>query len=217
MKKIMFLIALVAIGGAILAQNTQKKNAIVDTLVLTKDKISDFVSSSGKNELSAGGIESAKKDLEFDLSVKVMMDLNNKVLRGPEDTARLESILSSRSNMDFARKNLQTLDGINLVENQRNRMRAGLFLINALELKTNSEREYLKSTVQKLIFDDSMEKITDRDLRRSVLADRIELFVALKHTDPQFAKTLEQQITSPLHKQMVQFAVNFYDLKNKEN
>lgn len=217
MKKIIILIATVAIGGAILAQKSQNASRFsLKTALSGKSTETDVVSG-----LSFGGtdtrIEAAPTVKEWDEMMKVSADLQYKVIRTAEDQARLVRMYGSRRNIDEATERVENWDASNLASNQDVRMQSILFFMRAMELKDNPERSYLEQAISKMVLDPKLSAISDRDLKRSVIADRMELFAILKEKSPLVAARVQETAPSELHKKVMQYAVRFYNLDKKEN
>lgn len=152
-------------------------------------------------------------------TIKDSLALGEKALRTKaENQAYLDS-LQNKEMIDFAYTTISNVQEPStekdLLVEQKERMDAVLFLTRALEFKNNSEGEYIKNLVKKIILDDSIAKAKDPALKKSLAADRIELFANLKTIDTQAGSEIQKNAVSPISKKIIQFASNFYNLNKK--
>ncbi len=216
MRKIVMMIAVVAIGGAILVQKSVKTD-VSEAFDLPE---MSFVQKALSN-ISMGGVETkvpvAVHPEAWAETLGTVNDLHYKVIRSSEDKKFMETTLSSRTNMDYAGQEILHLDGSALAANQKRRMDAVLFLMRALDLKQNPEREYLENKIAELILSEDIDTLSDLALKKSAAADRMELFVTLSEKSPDAAARVRSQAKTEFQKRILQFATNFYDLNKKEN
>lgn len=140
-------------------------------------------------------------------------DLSHKPIRTSEEEQQWEEILSSPESLKRAEERiLQVNASLPLETDQRERMNAVLILMRALEWKKNPGNNRVIEVVRKLINDESVDQIKSIEVKRSLVADRIELFVTLKETFPEEAERIERQ-AAPLQKSFISWANNFYSLK----
>lgn len=169
---------------------------------------------------SEGGTETKSQSPVRDVNTFAGMaesveDLYYKVVRTPEEKSRWVEMISSPKNIDAATEKVRSYDASNLKQNERERMQAVLFLVRSLELEGNVNKAYIQSKVSELILDESVEGISNKDLKRSVIADRIELFVSAKEKYPALGQKIQNGAKSKLQKELILFANNFYDLDKK--
>lgn len=99
---------------------------------------------------------------------------------------------------------------------QKERMNAALFLCRAIEWTENPIGPQIKQIIQDLVLDDTIEHAHDPRLKKSMAADRIELFANLKSIDPEAGRLIQSSAKKASSIKLIQFANNFYDLNNEK-
>lgn len=212
MKKVISTLALAAICSLWLAHKS-------DQQFLPKSIFPTYKSSQHEETMSKllGGSDTQKTEEPTSTHWKDVLttvkDLQHKVIRTPEDTQRLIDIYSSKENINKAVADIKHLDDKDLLKNQKSRMDAVFFFLRGLEVKNNPAKDYIESQISELVLDPSVEHIENIDLKKSVVADRIELFVAIKEKNPALGFELQTQATSNFQKRILNFAINFYNLE----
>lgn len=142
-------------------------------------------------------------------------DLVRKAILSDSEQLERKSNLSSIANINAATSALKIFGSGKLADDQKRRMEAGLFLLNSLSEKDNPSIEYVRAQVATLILDPSLDGINDIQLKRSVVADRIELLITLKKLFPEEAEHISANASTDLQKKMNQFANEYLNLGKK--
>jgi hypothetical protein len=229
MKKIIS-ICLLLLVGFFLIKNLYKENFI------SKNMLSDFgkngtqtlvptqnSATSGLRQrayLSDKPVPSILKIEKNDIrTIQDLLRLSRKTLKSKEETESYQNALKDKEKIDLAYNIIQTIPSItsndDFLNNQKLRMDAVLFLMRAFEWLDNPQGKYIKETVASLILDDSISKTQDLKLRKSMAADRIELFANLKYVDREAAIDIQNKASEKTTKKIIQFANNFYKSSEK--
>lgn len=132
-------------------------------------------------------------------SIREVLELDRKVLKRSNELSAYRDSLQNSELIETARKALSQIEEpqsrAQLLEKQQERMDAALFLTRALEWRENPETKRIKFTMKSLILDDTVENAKNLDLKKSLIADRIELFANLKSIDRAYGLSIQQQAT----------------------
>lgn len=143
-----------------------------------------------------------------------LRDLSQKVIRGPADEAEWESLLASPESLDRAELRIVGSRGdIPLAQDQKERMDAVLVFTHALQWKRNPAHAQVIERVKRLILDRQLAGVQSMDIKRSLVADRMEMYVVLRENFPEDADRVDRLATEPLQRKFIEFANNFYGLK----
>lgn len=201
--------------------NTQSKQQTSDSQLLNNQFSSSLTeqfdpnTKSNRNYLSPQPNKNNDKTLNLK-TIRQALALSEKALRTSSENQAYFDSLQDKEKINSAYRIITKVQEPEtekaFVEEQKERMDAVLFLTRALEWKENSEREYIKNLVKEVVLDDAINKAQSLNLKKSLAADRIELFANLKTIDPQAGAEIQKKATSPMSKKIIQFASNFYNL-----
>lgn len=193
----------------------QTKTSQRNWLESTVKKIGSALASPTKPLAGGNGQASVESDGDFNSALSKVNDLSRKAIPTEEERQELKMLLSNKANIDAAVTELKTYSAQNVREDQKRRMKAGLFFLNALAAKDSSANQYVRDQAAALVLDPSLEMITDPDLKRSVVADRVELLMTLKKRYPTDAEQISGKASTDLQKKMMAFATSFLNLNKK--
>lgn len=213
-KTINTLAAVVVMAGVLLLYKQKPTGFSIPDLASTSTTATGELPAQAPSSEGLPGVAGKDND-QWDKQLSVAEDLNNKVLRSGDDIKKLTGIYGVRENIDRARQWVHHVDEQSLEKNQKVRMRNILFFMRALEFKPNPEREYVLSTIQDLLKNSDLSGFTFAT-RKSVAADRVELFAILKRFSPKKAEAVLAQADAT-HKKLYNYAEQFYGLAKKEN
>ena len=146
--------------------------------------------------------------------------LSAKALRTKSENDVYQQALQDKEKLDLAAAVIANVQepssDVSLLNDQKDRMDAVLFLTRALEWKQNPQNTYIQSTIKTLVLDNAIEKAKDHRLKKSLAADRIELYANLKSIDAKAGDDIKQNAKNPVTIKIIQFASNFYQLDQKK-
>jgi len=141
--------------------------------------------------------------------------LDEKVLLSQAETNEKEAILKDLDLMqdqialllDTSKTTLE-----NLESQQAIRMDAIHLLTRAMDWESNPKSGEIKQMVGDFILTENIKGLTNEKIRKSFIADKVELFANLKSVDYQKGLEVESRSPSSLISRTLQFANNFYIL-----
>lgn len=229
MKKFISICLLILVG-LLLVKNLHKENFISKSTSSDLGKIGTRVFELTQNDdtsnlhqrayLSDKTVSSIPKIEKNSIgTIQDLLKLSRKTLKSKEETESYQNALKDKEKIDLAYNIIQTIPSItsnnDFLINQKMRMDAVLFLTRAIEWLDNPETKYIKESIARLILDDSMSKTQNLNLRKSMAADRIELFANLKSVDREAAIEIQNKASEKTTKKIIQFANNFYKSSEK--
>ncbi|MCB0422686.1 MAG: hypothetical protein KDD61_16920 [Bdellovibrionales bacterium] len=144
-----------------------------------------------------------------------VLSIQRKVLRTFQERRELEAALSD---IDFLKKvgeivvDTSNLANLGLNEHEAIRMRAVLILCRAFEWSENPKLDVVKDLVMDIVIRDDLDAMQDLALKKSMGADRLELFTNLKSVDRRRGQEMERRNQSAVMAKLMRFANNFYRL-----
>lgn len=177
------------------------------------------ISDNPRNYLSDAAPGSAAVAIDLG-AIKDVLALDRKVLRTRAEDEAYHEALQDTAKLRLAASALariqEPVSDESLHQEQSERMDAALFLTRALEWKENPQGPQVRDIVKNLILDDAVTRAQDARLKKSLAADRIELFANLKGVDPQAAALVQSRAQSESSKRVIRFATNFYRLDEQK-
>jgi len=133
--------------------------------------------------------------------------LAEKALPLGDERAELEALLASHDNLELVRARLLAAPRTPLdMHDQDERLQAVAFLRDALRFKANPSRTETISVVSEVILAGNHRAVRERDVRRSSVADKIDLFQALAAYAPSAAHELEHSGATRENHKLLEYA-----------
>lgn len=152
-------------------------------------------------------------------SIREILKIDQKVLKNSDEKEAYENALMNEELVLASREVLTTYQEPKgkgeLLDGQKERMDAALFLTRAIEWQGNPNWNYVADQIGEIVLDDSFHDLKSVDYKKSIAADRIELFANLKDINHDKGLEIEKRVNSPSVQKIITFANNFYELNKK--
>lgn len=177
------------------------KEPLIGPIFFKSDSVDKGAKSATKKAENTRVSESA----DYDNRIAKEKELYGKVLRSRFEQDELNLSLSELETLKYARSLLHE----SVAENTR--MRAVEFLVHSLRWKDNPRRQEVAMMIADFLNSDLPRPTSSLAQRKSLLADKIELFVNLYQQVPELAdRLLKNQNTTEMNSRVFKFAYNLY-------
>lgn len=124
-----------------------------------------------------------------------------------KERAELNELLSDPSNLSSARERLLQIPPVPLDRrDEQERMEVVRFVEDALRYQANPARSRAMEVAREVILSSNHREIADEDVRRSIVADKVELFLAMLLHAPEDATALEAEAKRSANAKIVEYA-----------
>jgi len=149
--------------------------------------------------------------LERDLAQTQAVLLARKMIRTPQESEELQNLLSDPELSKAAITTLRTPEsGVLSIEREDRRMEAVDLLTQMTQWKENPQRIRVLHEVSELLTESVSSASVEASIRKSLIGDRVELYVLLYRQDPSLAKRVLRSVQGHPEERYYQFATGFY-------
>lgn len=149
-----------------------------------------------KNQQDSSRVDWPRTQRTFELTEKVIMT--------PTEKSQLHDLLADTKLIH------QHSEFLLSSTNEELRMKSVEFLIEALAWADNPAMKKLLSELDEVILTNNVDSVAGQRLKRSIAADKMELYAHLFEYAPSHAKWLEKQKMDERIRKITTFAYNFY-------